>query len=289
MNTQTIPNQDALDAARYNALIDFDWTDEVIAAIDCGNKAVIDHAVDQMLASKMTELPPTEQSNYLAGCCEGRTDLLKEHAVQSKPVYYMRDNHTFKLLSGDADTALAQIEKEFDAGFTHGSLCSKREGFEDVQASGSASKEEFFRACRERLSSLVIPQNGNFQDLAKVYASMYASPHHITFTTDGLKRFIKELTPNKVALKVIIRSYPESNGKRNWTALLTREQPWHGLAGNGGGITIARGELWNRVAYEAERTRVLLGERESEPPILEYGKDIQTPAEWVGNDPEASH
>ena len=30
-------------------------------------------------------------------------------------------------------------------------------------------------------------------------------------------------------LKVIVRSYPESNGKRNWTAMIMREDPWGGL------------------------------------------------------------
>ena len=83
-------------------------------------------------------------------------------------------------------------------------------------------------------------------------------------------------------LKVVLTSFPESNGKTNWTALLTRVDPWDGLVGSCGGITIARGELWNRVAYEAERARFLLGERDSEPFILDYGDDIRTPDEWKG-------
>lgn len=49
-------------------------------------------------------------------------------------------------------------------------------------------------------------------------------------------------------LTVRLTSFPESNGKRNWTALMVREEPWDGLIGNCGGITVARGELWNRVA-----------------------------------------
>ena len=83
-------------------------------------------------------------------------------------------------------------------------------------------------------------------------------------------------------LTVRVTSFPESNGKRNWTALLVRVEPWRGLIGNCGGITIARGELWNRVAYEAECARALLGERDTEPHILDYGDDIQTPEEWAG-------
>lgn len=83
-------------------------------------------------------------------------------------------------------------------------------------------------------------------------------------------------------LTVRVASFPESNGKRNWTALLVRAEPWGGLIGNCGGITIARGELWNRVVYEAECARALLGERDTEPHILDYGDDIHTPDEWVG-------
>lgn len=83
-------------------------------------------------------------------------------------------------------------------------------------------------------------------------------------------------------LTVRLTSFPESNGKRNWTALLVRVDKWDGLVGNCGGISLARGELWNRVAWEAERARYLIGERDTEPFILDYGDDIQTPEEWAG-------
>lgn len=91
---------------------------------------------------------------------------------------------------------------------------------------------------------------------------------------------------SKVELKVVIHSFPESNGRRNWTAMFKRTTPFSGLIGNSGGITIARGEQWNRVAYLAERARVLLGDRETEPDILEYGEDVATPQEWKGKDLE---
>jgi len=47
-------------------------------------------------------------------------------------------------------------------------------------------------------------------------------------------------------LTVRLTSFPESNGKRNWTALLVRVDAWGGLIGNCGGITVDRGEFWNR-------------------------------------------
>jgi len=83
-------------------------------------------------------------------------------------------------------------------------------------------------------------------------------------------------------LTVRLQSFPESNGKRNWTALLVRVDAWGGLVGNCGGITVDRGEFWNRVAYEAERAKLLIGERDTEPDIRDYGNDITTPDQWAG-------
>ena len=83
-------------------------------------------------------------------------------------------------------------------------------------------------------------------------------------------------------LTVRLEGYPESNGKRNWTALFARTEPFDGLIGSCGGITIARGEYWNRVAFEAERAKFLIGARDTEPFILDYGDDIHTPEEWAG-------
>ena len=93
---------------------------------------------------------------------------------------------------------------------------------------------------------------------------------------------VGHLATSQPRLTVRLMSFPESNGKRNWTALLVRVDAWDGLIGNCGGVTIARGELWNRVAYEAERTKLLIGERDTEPFILDYGDDITTPDQWAG-------
>lgn len=118
--------------------------------------------------------------------------------------------------------------------------------------------------------------------LVEGYKSMLASapqpPQSIE--ADKVQELEKDSQPK---LEVVIRSFPESNGKQNWTAQLIRaDKSWEGLVGNCGGITIARSEFWNRVAYEAERTRFLLGQRITEPCILDYSEDIRTPEEWVG-------
>lgn len=99
---------------------------------------------------------------------------------------------------------------------------------------------------------------------------------------NAIERPAMPIGTNQPRLTVRLQSFPESNGKRNWTAMLVRVDAWDGLIGNCGGITIGCGELWNRVAYEAERARFLIGERDTEPFILDYGDDIQTPGEWAG-------
>ena len=96
-------------------------------------------------------------------CCEnynncnlGRQAIAeaeKQEPVALEPIYYMRDNHTFKRLSDDVSKALVEIEQEFNEGWTYGSLCSKREKFPMIHASGSAKRLEFFDACNVALEA----------------------------------------------------------------------------------------------------------------------------------------
>lgn len=109
---------------------------------------------------------------------------------------------------------------------------------------------------------------------------MFTAEHMQAYARATLAQ--RQQVPAQPRLTVRLTSFPESNGKRNWTALLVRVDPWGGLIGNCGGITIDRGELWNRVAYAAECARALIGERDTEPHILDYGDDIKTPEEWTG-------
>lgn len=84
-----------------------------------------------------------------------------------------------------------------------------------------------------------------------------------------------EFSPAAVAtrpeLAVWYGSMPESNGRSNWTALLYRKDGplWDG-------ITLARSEYPDRVRYEADCVRWLIGELEEEPFILDYDADKNT-------------
>lgn len=74
-------------------------------------------------------------------------------------------------------------------------------------------------------------------------------------------------------LEVWFDAMPESNGKANWTAILHRGDlvPGH---------TIARSEHHDRVRFEADRVRWLIGELANEPDLLAYDPDMLSPAGW---------
>ena len=105
----------------------------------------------------------------------------------------------------------------------------------------------------------------------------------VSALANKLKLVLKEHYDSNPRLRVHLRGYPESNGKRNWTALLKRaESGFPGLVGTNGGIVFSYGEYWNRVAFDAERARYLIGDRASEPHILSYATDMETSEGWGG-------
>lgn len=80
--------------------------------------------------------------------------------------------------------------------------------------------------------------------------------------------------PAPVELTVWYGSMPESNGKTNWTAILHRKGGEGSLLGVlSDGITIERSEYPDRVRYEADRMRYLIGELKTEPWILDYDEN----------------
>lgn len=84
----------------------------------------------------------------------------------------------------------------------------------------------------------------------------------------------------KPELTVCYGSMPETNGKTNWTVMLHRkgQHPWEG-------ITIERSEYPDRVRYESDRMRHLIGELSEEPDILEYDADAHSGYVKPGNSP----
>ncbi|QWE95367.1 hypothetical protein [Cupriavidus sp. EM10] len=73
-------------------------------------------------------------------------------------------------------------------------------------------------------------------------------------------------------LRVFYGPMPESNGKHNYTAILYRDNG-NDVLDLADGITIERSEFPDRVRYEADRLRYLLGELADRPDILDYDAD----------------
>ncbi|HGV3449381.1 DUF551 domain-containing protein [Raoultella planticola] len=81
-------------------------------------------------------------------------------------------------------------------------------------------------------------------------------------------------------LSVWYGSMPESNGKSNWTAILHRKGECLST-----GITIELSEHPERVRYEADRVRHIIGELKEEPDILAYDADAHSGYVKPGNSP----
>lgn len=77
-------------------------------------------------------------------------------------------------------------------------------------------------------------------------------------------------------LAVFYGKMPESNGKSNWTAILYRKSEDGLLGGIADGITIDRSEYPDRVRYEADCVRYLIGEIDKKPNILEYDSELHS-------------
>ena len=108
----------------------------------------LEFAIDQLAK------PYSTQAQYaITALHQAITKAEKQEPVELAPIYFMRDDHTFKRLSDDVSTALIEIEHEFNEGWTYGSLCSKREGFSMIHANGSAKQLYFFHECQRALEA----------------------------------------------------------------------------------------------------------------------------------------
>jgi len=79
----------------------------------------------------------------------------------------------------------------------------------------------------------------------------------------------QDAQPCRPELTVWYGPMPESNGKSNFTAMLMRKGG-STLDSMTHGICLERSEYPDRVRYEADRARHLIGELENEPCILDY-------------------
>lgn len=126
----------------------------------------------------------------------------------------------------------------------------------------------------------VVHQNMLLGKIAKIDMLTCAHTHGAEMVArwQAFEAFEKRPKPD---LRVWYGSMPESNGKSNWTAMLYREgDMW-------GGITIDRSEYPDRVRYEADRMRFLIGEIDKAPDLTKYDADkCDTPVIAVKIDPQ---
>lgn len=78
-------------------------------------------------------------------------------------------------------------------------------------------------------------------------------------------------------LTVWFGCFPESNGKSNWSAMLCRVKE-DGMPDVFSGFQFARSEYTDRVRYEADCMKFLIGEIDVEPFILDYDSELQIDA-----------
>ena len=88
-----------------------------------------------------------------------------------------------------------------------------------------------------------------------------------------LSKALEDAGSGPLGLSVWFGPMPESNGKANWTAILHRGDISEGF-------TIERSEHHDRVRYDADKVRWLIGDLETEPFILDYDGDMLWPSGW---------
>lgn len=81
------------------------------------------------------------------------------------------------------------------------------------------------------------------------------------------------------ALTVWFGPMPESNGKKNWTVMLRRKESSRLLGSIASGVCFGRSEYYDRMRYEADRLRYLIGEIPTQPWILDYDAESKGPPE----------
>jgi hypothetical protein len=92
------------------------------------------------------------------------------------------------------------------------------------------------------------------------------SPENVADVLHALIAVECRAAPTDGKLTVWYGPIPESNGKSNFTAILHRGDISKGM-------TISQSEYPERVRYEADRIRWLIGELDREPWVLDYDAD----------------
>jgi hypothetical protein len=175
---------------------------------------------------------------------------------------------------GDHDEAVTLLGAIFDA-WENGDDCHEDGDPEGVYMGKCFQlDDDVFERCCDLLNRLNPPRNAahttvDRNAVLEEVAALFKQPYvqHDGCDIQEAIRALKDAAPASVPkLRVWYGAMPESNGKSNFTAIL------HAGAIEEG-ITLDRSEYPDRVRYEADRARYLIGELKDEPFILDYDAD----------------
>ncbi len=111
--------------------------------------------------------------------------------------------------------------------------------------------------------AMLTAERDTLREERKVMASRIAELEHEAMKRDE---------SSQPALTVWFGPLPESNGRSNFTAILMRKDASL-MDGLTEGIALDQSEYPDRVRYEADRLRYLIGELKEEPCVLDYDSE----------------
>ena len=167
---------------------------------------------------------------------------------------------------GTFEELLSALYKKAIGAWTYAALCSPEALAAHWPQVWQSVEAEAIRAYVQQLRAQ--PQAGKAEGCLRCAARAIAEQALDDISDDLIHAQPPSPASAQPTLTVWENSMPESNGKSNFTAILMRK---------GGdivdGITIDRSEYPDRVRYEADRVRYLIGELKDRPHILDYDAD----------------
>lgn len=201
-------------------------------------------------------------------------------SATSQPVAWFVDGRVEQGLFFNRDSAEAMAEANCGivkplvfGSIQHEKGCSRSHPHEEMSEECQRKTEEARKANAERnaeLSSQPSAWNEAIEAAKQAIRNRAASDEIFVQNAIDALDALRQQAPAvpQPELTVWYGPMPESNGKSNFTAILVRK---------GGdftdGITIDRSEYPDRVRYEADRVRYLIGELDERPFILDYDAD----------------